>query len=168
MDVVSHGLWGGLAFGRKSKKLFGLALIFGALPDLIPFSFEFVRLLFGESFRLTHPDLGMIPSYVYMLYNHTHSLVVFGFIFLLTWAIIKKPFLPMAAWGLHILMDIPTHSLEFFPTPFLWPISDYKFNGMLWTSPAVFIPNIVALLVLYILWRKSRRLSKHSLTGIKD
>lgn len=41
----------------------------------------------------------------------------------------------MAAWGLHILLDVPTHARSFYPTPFLWPLSDWTFDGVSWTAP---------------------------------
>jgi hypothetical protein len=56
----------------------------------------------------------------------------------------------MLAWLLHILVDIPTHSTRFFPTPFLWPISSYEFSGIGWANPMIFIPNVVLLTSLYV------------------
>ena len=37
----------------------------------------------------------------------------------------------MLVWPMHIIVDFFTHSLEFFPTPILWPVSDYRFDGIL-------------------------------------
>jgi hypothetical protein len=48
----------------------------------------------------------------------------------------------LAAWGLHILIDIPTHSLALFPTPFLWPVSDFKVNGIGWDNPIILAIDI--------------------------
>jgi hypothetical protein len=39
---------------------------------------------------------------------------------------------------------------DFFPTPFLYPIADVEVNGRSWGSPEIFIPNVVALIVIYI------------------
>ena len=47
--------------------------------------------------------------------------------------------------------------MELFPTPFLWPLSDYKFNGIGWHNPIVFGVNILLLLAVYSLWLKRRR-----------
>jgi len=55
----------------------------------------------------------------------------------------------MGAWVLHICMDIPTHGTAFFPTPFLWPVSDFHVDGMPWSTPIIFIPNVLLLAVLY-------------------
>ncbi|MGB7949040.1 MAG: hypothetical protein WCH75_15250, partial [Candidatus Binatia bacterium] len=53
------------------------------------------------------------------------------------------------AWGLHILVDIPTHSYKFFPTPFLWPVSGFEINGHNWATPEILIPNVVFLTIIY-------------------
>ncbi len=37
MDIVSHGLWGALAFGRSSRPSFWLAFVIGFAPDLLSF-----------------------------------------------------------------------------------------------------------------------------------
>jgi len=38
---------------------------------------------------------------------------------------------------------------EFFPTPFLWPISDFKVDAWVWGSYYIFIPNVILLIALY-------------------
>ncbi len=156
MDVVSHGLWGGASFGRKSKKYFWVAFLVGILPDVIPFTLEFLRFIFEyDSAKTFTPEI--FPPYVFILYSLTHSLIIFSSIFLVVWFLAKKPYLPLLAWGLHVLMDIPTHSDKFFPTPFLWPISDFTFNGTSWGTPLIFFGNWGALILIYLaiwLYRK--------------
>ena len=65
------------------------------------------------------------------------------------WVVFRTPIWESFAWGLHIIFDIFTHSYRFFPTPFLWPISDVKVNGWPWGMPAIFIPNVILLALLY-------------------
>lgn len=163
MDIASHGLWGGIAFGRKNKKSFWWAFFFGIAPDFFSFGAFFLSVFLGiqkfPPFGAEPPDPALIPSYVSNLYNSSHSLIIFAIIFLLVWLIRRKPFWEMSAWGLHILFDIPTHSYAFFPTPFLWPISSFKFNGFEWTEPWIFWPNLTILLLLYLwffVFRKRR------------
>jgi hypothetical protein len=57
-----------------------------------------------------------------------------------------------------VLVDIPTHSFAFFPTPFLWPLSTWKFDGWQWMTPTILVPNYVLLALLYawFLWRVSK------------
>lgn len=154
MDIFSHMLWGGLVFGRKTKKSYWLAAFFGVLPDLLSFGIFTIAGILGiiklPHFSSTPPDPALIPAWVGQLYNPTHSLVVFVLIFALVWLIFKRPVWEMGAWGLHVFMDIFTHSYKFFPTPFLWPVSQFKVNGIPWSSPIIFIPDIILLAVLYI------------------
>ena len=154
MDIVSHGLWGSLLFGQKTRKCFWLAFFFGIAPDLFSFGIFMVAVFLG---LVSHPDWStgqhpasdQIPSYVNIFYNFTHSLTIFAVVFCFVWLIRQKPVYEMLAWGVHILVDIPTHSYIFFPTPFLWPLSDFRVNGIPWGHPIIFIPNVVLLVTLY-------------------
>ena len=151
MDFISHGLWGAITFGRKNRRSFWTALIFGMAPDVFSFGAFIISALLGiqKLPPLEPPDPSLIPAYVSNLYNISHSLIIFLAIFILVWAIRKKPLWESSAWGLHILFDIPTHVHGIFPTPFLWPISDYKISGIPWTAPIIFIPNAALLIALY-------------------
>src|SRR6266568_98541 len=136
MDIISHGLWGGVTVGRKSRRSFWTAFCFGVAPDLFAFGPMFANRMFIHGLDFLNklgkpPDASSIPAYVHGVYNVTHSLVVFAVAFAVVWLIRRKPLLEMGAWALHICMDIFTHSTAFFPTPF------------------IFIPNVVLLAVLY-------------------
>lgn len=162
MDFISHGLWGGIALGRSSRKSFWLAFLFGIAPDLLSFGFVFLGnfIAHGSEFtrRIGHPpDAAQIPAYVHHLYNVTHSLVVFALAFGAVWLVRRRPLWEMGAWGLHVVVDTFTHTAAFFPTPFLWPLVDVQINGRAWSDPAIFFPNVVLLVVLYtvFLWKHS-------------
>lgn len=163
MDILSHGLYGGVLVGRKSRKSFWLAFIFGLAPDLFSFGIftasVWLGLTSGPDWK-GPPDTSLIPHYVYALYNVTHSLVIFAAAFIIVWLLRKKPLWEMFAWFFHVLLDIFTHSFRFFPTPFLWPVSDYRFDGWSWGTPEIFIPNLLVLFSLYGYWlykRKNKR-----------
>lgn len=159
MDIVSHGLWGAITFGRKSRPSFGLAFVIGLAPDLFSFGILWAAatLGFSEKPDFSHgtPPESTIPLYVHHLYNVTHSFVLFLLVFVLIRIVFKRPLWELAAWGLHVLVDIPTHSFTFFPTPFLWPLSDWKFDGWQWMTPTILVPNYVLLSLLYA-WYLSR------------
>jgi hypothetical protein len=156
MDFISHGLWGGAAFGRKSKKFFLLAAGISILPDILTEGLFFVLYLLNiggmPGWEQGHPNITDYPLFAQTLYNVTHSLIVFAFVFLAIWVIRKKPLWIIGAWGLHILIDIPTHSLALFPTPFLWPLSDWRINGIGWDNPYVFAIDITLLIIAYSIW----------------
>jgi hypothetical protein len=46
-------------------------------------------------------------------------------------------------------MDIVSHAKDFFPTPFLWPLSDARIDGVPWSEAMAFLPNVLLLALLY-------------------
>lgn len=160
MDILSHGLWGAIAFGRNNRPSFWLAFVIGLAPDLFSFGILWAAVLFGladkPDFSRGTPPESSIPSYVHHLYDVTHSFIVFMLVFLLVWHMLKRPLWELASWGLHVLVDVPTHSHAFFATPVLWPLSGWKFDGWQWMTPAILLPNY-ALLSLAYAWFLTRR-----------
>lgn len=78
--------------------------------------------------------------------------MTFGVVFFLLWWLARTYATPFLAYGFAVLLDIPTHSTDFFATPFLWPLSSYKFNGMSWGEPFIFFPNLILLISAYLAW----------------
>lgn len=101
MDILSHGLWGGIAFGRRSRPSFWLAFVIGLAPDLLSFGILWIAVALGmaEKPDFSHgtPPESMIPQYVHALYEVTHSFVVFLLVFLLVWYLRKRPLWELAA-----------------------------------------------------------------------
>lgn len=153
MDIVSHGLWGAIAFGRRTRQSFITALLFGTGPDLLSFGVYFAAIALGISdsvaFQFEPPQDHLIPGYVHTLYGITHSSIVFAVSFTLISMLFRRIVWEVGAWGLHIALDIFTHSYAFFPTPFLWPLSDFKIDGIPWSHPEIFIPNVALLMLAY-------------------
>ncbi|UCE25151.1 MAG: hypothetical protein JSU74_03635 [Candidatus Zixiibacteriota bacterium] len=146
--------------------MFIYAVVFGLLPDILGeglmFSFSFMGLDNMPGFEHGHPDITDFPLWAQSFYNTSHSLLVFILIFAVVWIIRKRPFWPLAAWGIHIIIDIPTHSIELFPTPFLWPISSFKVDGLGWDNPYILVPNFTLLLIVYLTWWYRRRAIRRS------
>jgi membrane-bound metal-dependent hydrolase YbcI (DUF457 family) len=161
MDILSHGLYGGIAVGRKSRRDYLIAFFFGIAPDLFSFGPYFLTRILGFATWSAHmepPSAAMIPSYVHALYNITHSFVVYAVFFFVLWWLGKRTLaLLTLGWPLHILVDIPTHSEKFFPTPFLWPASHFHVDGVSWGQPMIFIPNVLLIISLYAYWYYTRR-----------
>ncbi len=147
MDVISHGFWGGISFGRGGKKLFLLAFLFGVLPDIIPFGFIFITRVIPAGFNFV--PTAQLPAYIFSLYNITHSLIVALALLAISLFIWRRRAWLAAAWPLHIIFDIFSHDLDFFPTPYLWPFSTPLVPGMPWVNLKVFVANWVLLLILY-------------------
>lgn len=168
MDIVSHGLWGSVAFGRRNKRDFWLGFLFGIAPDFFSFGiFTLANLFTLEERGFSRPDLASIPSYVHHLYDITHSFVTFAVVFAIIWAVLRRPLWPMLAWPLHILMDLFTHSTSFFPTPFLWPLVSYRFDGVSWGTPPIFFTNVALLVFAYAMWLLQRHMHRRKAARTK-
>ena len=162
---------------ERSRKDTWLAVFFGVAPDIFSFGILLVVNIFTTGAFWPYvqarvesewgdktanilgnwissppqaPDPSMIPTYVGQLYNFTHSLVIFVLVFLFLWFLFKKPYWLLCGWGLHIAVDIFSHSDKFFPTPFLFPISNFHFDGISWAEPVFMLVNYAALIVVYL------------------
>ncbi|MFT5280696.1 MAG: hypothetical protein ACI9AR_000124 [Flavobacteriaceae bacterium] len=159
MDILAHGLYGGALSKalrnkipkEKRKRFFWWAFLFGILPDFIAFAPSFFIGIFnGHGGH--HSGMGNLDLSAY-IYNFSHSLIIFLCVLLLVRVISKKWWLPLFAWPLHIIMDIPLHSPDFFPTPFLFPLSTYTLPiGIPWGTPQIFF-SLWGILIVYYLIR---------------
>lgn len=173
MDVLSHGLWsyvaarGATLRNERIRVRPFLAASFGMLPDLIAFApltiWSAVQLISGNTHLAGHraaedyiaanvPWLQIVTT---QLYGASHSLVVWTIVFCVLLAF-RLWWREAFAWLLHIVVDIPTHSRESYPTPALWPLSDWTFDGVTWRAGAILIPNFVLLAIaLFVVLRTS-------------
>ena len=160
MDTLAHGLWSYVVFHKHKYRWLGV--LFGVLPDLLAFGPFFLLRLFDGTTLIVKPVLVHIPTYTYTIYNLTHSLVIFLAVFFLVFLLTKKWFVPLLGWMLHILIDIPTHTTAFFPTPYAWPFAAPPINGIRWSDPVFMIVNYLALFSVYffLFYRKRTKLRK--------
>jgi hypothetical protein len=159
MDFIAHLLWSGIIFIGPQVIL---ACFCGVLPDLAAFG---VTLIY---FPLRHQHLNwrteegreairqMTDRWVLKLYFWTHSLVVWGTaigIGTIIWSFVGGEF-PwfLFAGVIHICIDIPTHSIQFFAPAFLTPLSKYRFDGWSWANKKFMLVNY-ALIITCILLR---------------
>jgi len=188
MEIISHIFWAGTAYkvakkmdnqSRLKKKINFLLFIFwSAVPDLISFGLMafwvvlvFISSGFNSSFLPSHmravsgesppaPEGFMsIFQMTSVVYSVSHSIIIFFLVFGLIFLIIKKLPWTLLGWLFHILIDIPTHSAQFYPTPFLWPISEWAFrNGVSWGAPWFLILNYSSMIFVYVFfWRKNKK-----------
>ena len=71
------------------------------------------------------------------MYQAGHSLIVFLLVFGLTTILARRIVYSMLGWLLHIVIDVPTHSFSYYATRFLWPISDFRIDGIAWGDAVV-------------------------------
>jgi hypothetical protein len=152
MDIFSHSLWTGAIY-RKDKKIWW-PIFFSVAPDIFSNGiFVVLSIIKGVSFiDGSREHLNPIkPDWIPVLYSIAHSLVFFAIVFLIVWLILKKPWWPLAAWGIHIVADIPFHSTQFSATPFLFPISSFKVDSISWSEDSfVLIINFCLLAIIYL------------------
>lgn len=164
MEIVAHGLWAAAA-GIAAKKSMGIRLRLGwtvwwaCFPDVLAFgpmiaAGLWLRLAGGPNLQpagshaLPHVHIGL------PLYPAGHSLVVFLLAFGVVSLLARRVVFEMLGWLLHILIDVPTHSLRYYATRFLWPVSDLRVDGIAWWTPWFWAATYGALAAVYlILWK---------------
>lgn len=170
MDIFAHILWANAgargankiaenlpAQAGKQKRFHmhpGWTGFWGVFPDFFAFTIPFVIGLYkfafkGASFGRHHFSVGGFDLAAY-LYQFSHSLVIWFSVFILVWIMYKRPRYELFGWALHILIDIPSHAIGFYPTPFLFPISEYRFPyGVPWSNYWYMVINYSALLLVW-------------------
>ena len=182
---MSHSLWGVALF--RSRVRWWAAAAFGALPDIIAFLPARIQELVEGNPNLSHEPrpLSAYPAITMPLYDFSHSLFGLAIVGAATWLILgaapswarRRDASPQSAsrgvvtlfcigpWALHLAVDAPLHTADFFPTPLFWPFSDMVVSGIAWAQPAVWLPNLALLAVaLWYTWPRA----KVSLAGSED
>lgn len=121
-------------------------MVLATLPDifhLLPIvgwrvfadgSFDVVR-----AYAIAVPgQLPMLPEIVglwsHQLHCITHSAIVAGFVTLLVWAVRRTLWIPLLGWWSHIVIDVFTHSADYYPSPVFYPITERGFDGLAWNT----------------------------------
>jgi hypothetical protein len=175
MEILAHTLWttagvkvfNDSANNKKKKINFFWATFWGIFPDIVslflPIIFFGISLLNNtNTFESISASRIIVNAYPisHTLYLYTHSLIIWAFVFIFIWFLIRKPPLSMLGWALHIILDIPSHGVGYFATPFLFPLSEYRFPyGISWASTTFFILNYSILLIIWtiILFKKYKK-----------
>jgi hypothetical protein len=165
MEIVAHSLWAAAAAiaANRSMKVrlhVGRAVCWAAFPDALAFGPPLIaglwlRLVNGpgpvaaDGHFLPHVHVGL------PLYQAGHSLLVFLVTFGICSALMRRPLFEMFGWLMHILIDIPTHSFSYYATRFLWPVSEFRIDGIAWWTPWFWAATYVGLLMVYVaMWRQ--------------
>ena len=166
MDVVSHWFWGmAVTRGKLKTRVAGPMSV---LPDLVAF---FPATIVGMLTGFDKPavdDNTLTADFhplSWAIYQWSHSLVVVTICCLLTWLYLEKrgtpkfmqsmflsdytsgkqAFILWLPWYFHIWTDIPSHTIQFFPTPVFHPFSDLMFDGIRWSTPWFWFTNMALL-----------------------
>src|SRR5687768_6821510 len=130
MDIFAHLLWSVALYWQHPKRW--LVGFVGFMPDMISFGpHTIASIIIGT---MGKPELHTIPKYVFVMYDISHSLVVYAAVAAVLWYVWRPAFWLSFGWPLHIIIDMPTHTQEFFPTPLFWPLSDFTVSGISWAT----------------------------------
>lgn len=144
------------------------AALWGVAPDVFAFAPVFISVILaflsGENSisisNIRHPSdiepMGEDTLFIFrltrQLYNIGHSAIIFAAVFAIVAILLKKPKWSMLGWLFHILIDIPTHSYKFYPTPVFWPFSSWEFNGISWATPWFLVLDVSAMLIVSLIY----------------
>jgi hypothetical protein len=156
MDILAHFLWTLAIYWQHPKRY--LAAVIGFLPDILSFGPHMIYSIISGTLQFGKPELHVIPQWVFLLYDITHSIVIFAVGAALLWYFAREWFWLSWGWALHIVIDLPTHTAEFFPTPLLWPISGFTLSGISWATGWFMIANYISLAAVYVwlIWKVPR------------
>ena len=178
MDIVAHGWWVSVGMGvaalaghaPPNRRTIGLMLGLAVAPDLV----HLLPVAVGE--LQTTWSLGTVRDYALALpgaeppmsatvewFTHHlhclfHSAVVAAVVSLALWVALQRWWLPLLGWWSHIVIDVFTHSADFYPSPVLYPLTYRGFDGIAWNRPDFQVLNYSALVAvtLWLLWRWPR------------
>ncbi len=177
MDVLAHTLWPGAALALVWRgpplqpRTLLLTMALGGLPDVLQLLPITLWWLAGEGtlaalygYAVAWPGQEpALPPWVHAGAHHlhciAHSAVVAAGVTLLLWALLRRWWLPLLGWWSHVLIDVFTHSADFYPSPVLYPFTQAGFDGLAWNTPWFMALNYVALagMGLVLLWRWAAR-----------
>ncbi len=90
-----------------------------------------------------------------------HSAIVAGVVTLLVWSWRRALWIPLLGWWSLGVIDVFTHSADYYPSPVLWPITREGFDGARWHTTPFMAVNYIALIVAYLWllprWWRTRR-----------
>ena len=178
MDILAHALWAGagIALARRrwiipTRSLVAIVVL-AVLPDmfhLLPiagwwiFGDGSVKALWAYAVAVPGQE-PTLPPLVELWSHHlhcvAHSAIVAGAVTLLLWAARRALWVPLLGWWSHIIIDVFTHSADYYPSPVLYPLTERGFDGLAWNTPWFMVVNYTALVAVgFWLWRarKGRR-----------
>ena len=175
MDILAHGLWAGAAVvavapRRPPASLWAWTVGLALLPDLghmVPVTgWALTQLSSAQWWQYATALPGQeppMPHAVHLLAHHLHcvlhSAVVAAAVSALVWVWRGAFWWPLLGWWSHTVIDVFTHSAEFFPSPVFYPLTYWGFDGVAWNQPMFQTINYLALVLVWggLLWRQHRQ-----------
>ena len=103
----------------------------------------------------------MVEFWSHHLHCVAHSAIIAAAVTLFVLAVRLSLWITLLGWWSHIVIDVFTHSADYYPSPVLYPITERGFDGLAWNTPWFMLVNYAAL-CLTGLWLWFSRKSKHA------
>ncbi len=179
MDIFAHSLWAGAAATlaqrrwHLSRRTLTWTVVLAALPDLLHMLPIVAWWIVGDGtladvrgFALAVPGREpalppLVTLWTYHLHCIMHSAVVAATITLLCWIVQRALWFALLGWWSHIVIDVFTHSADYYPSPVLYPITQQGFDGLAWNTPWFLVANYAALGVTAV-WLLRSREGRHN------
>ena len=184
MDIFAHTLWAGAGAllvrrrwpkfaPRITPRVVALTVALAAMPDLFHLLPIIGWWLFGNgSLTALHAYAIALPTnepalppvaamWSHQLHCVAHSAVVAGVVTALLWAVQRSVWIPLLGWWSHIVIDVFTHSVDFYPSPVLYPFTQRGFDGLAWNTPWFMLANYTALVAVGLWLLISRNSRPH-------
>jgi len=174
MDIVAHTLWaaaGVTALHHRwpiTPSIAAATLGMAALPDVLHLLPIALWWMFGNgtfsmlsAYAIAVPGQEpMLPPMVLLWSHHLHcvmhSAIVAGAVTLLLYVVRRTLWIPLLGWWSHIVIDVLTHSADYYAAPVLYPITERGFDGIAWNTPWFMSLNYTALAAVG-LWLSLRK-----------
>ena len=178
MDLLTHSLWAGAAVTllRRRRPIAPRAVVLTATLAVLPDLFQWVPLIawwiFGDASLAALRAYGVpvpghepgLPPLVGRLAHHlhciAHSAIVAGVVTIMLWMITRTLWIPLLGWWSHIVIDVFTHSADYYPVQVFYPITERGFDGLAWNTPWFLAINYVALATVWWLLLRHKRHSQ--------
>jgi hypothetical protein len=177
MDIVAHTLWAGAGVALLSRRrpisrgTVVATLSLAAVPDVLHLLPIIGWWLFGEgSFAAVQGYAIAVPGQEpalpqpVQLWSHNlhcvmHGAPVAAIVSLVVWATRRSLWIPLLGWWSHIVIDVFTHSTDYYAVPVLYPFTERGFDGIAWNTPWFLALNYVALGAVGLWFAFDRRAS---------
>ncbi len=177
MDIVAHALWAGIGVAvlRRRRPMtpaaVTLTVALAALPDVLQLLPVAAWWLFADGtwaalrgFVVAVPgqEPGLpqaVQGWSHHLHCVMHSAPVAALVTAVVWAARRSIWLPLLGWWSHIVIDVFTHSADYYAVPVLYPFTERGFDGIAWTTPWFLALNYVAIVAAgWWVWRSGQAL----------
>jgi len=163
MDIVAHTLWtaAGVTVLHRRRPLprptVTATLVLAALPDvlhLLPiagwwlFADGSFAALGGYAVAVPGQEPGLPPlvqRWSHNLHCVMHSAPIAALVTGAAWAARRAFWIPLLGWWSHIVIDVFTHSADYYAVPVLYPFTERGFDGLAWTTPWFMVLNYAGL-----------------------